>query len=75
MAKIVAVRRGSSDMNYSNQMFKLDNGQEVTDEQAYDMAKSGQLEGVVGATRKGNKYIRGINDGDNYNNLDNLPSF
>lgn len=56
-------------------MFKLDNGQEITDEQAYDMAKSGQLEGVVGATRKGNKYVRAINDGNDSNNLDNLPSF
>jgi len=75
MAKIVAIRRGDSSTNYSNQMFKLDNGQEITDEQAYDMAKSGQLEGVVASTNKGNKYVRNINDGNNSNNLDNLPSF
>ena len=73
--KIIARREGDSSTNYSNQLFKLDNGQVVTDEEAYDLAKEGKLEGVVASTNKNNKYIRTIPDGDVSNNLDNLPTF
>jgi hypothetical protein len=73
--KIIARREGDSSTNHSNQLFKLDNGQVITDEEAYDLAKEGKLEGVVASTNKNNKYVRTIPDGDPSNNLDNLPTF
>jgi hypothetical protein len=73
--KIVAKRTGDNSTGYTNQLFKLDNGQIITDEEAYDWAKEGKLEGVVAVTNKGNKYVRGVADGDPNNNIDSLPTF
>lgn len=73
--RIVAKRQGDSSTGYTNQLFKLDNGQVITDEQAYDLASQGKLEGVLPVTNKGNKYVRAIADGNPDNNIDNLPTF
>lgn len=74
--KIIAVKKGGTDDNYSNQFFKLDNGQVINLDQAYDLAKQGQIEGVVASqSKKGTKYIRNVNDGKPENNLDQLPTF
>ena len=73
--KIVAVKKGTVDGHEINEAFKLDNGEIIDVETAYQYATEGKLEGVVGAEREGTKYIRGINDGDDENNLDSLPTF
>lgn len=73
--KIVAVKKGQNDGHEVNVAFKLDNGEILDVEQAYSYAQEGKLEGVVAAEREGTKYIRGVNDGDDNNNLDNLPTF
>lgn len=73
--KIVAVKKGTVDGHEVNEQFKLDNGEVIDVETAYQYAKDGKLEGVVAADREGTKYVRGINDGDDNNNLDSLPTF
>jgi hypothetical protein len=73
--KIVAVKKGTVDGHEVNEQFKLDNGEIIDVETAYQYAKDGKLEGVVAADREGTKYVRGINDGDDNNNLDTLPTF
>lgn len=73
--KIVAVKKGTVDGHEVNEQFKLDNGEVIDVETAYQYAQDGKLEGVVAAEREGTKYVRGINDGDDNNNLDTLPTF
>ena len=73
--KIVAVKKGTVDGHEVNEQFKLDNGEVIDVETAYQYAQDGKLEGVVAAEREGTKYVRGINDGDDNNNLDSLPTF
>lgn len=73
--KIIAVKKGQKDEHEINVAFKLDNGEILDLEQAYNYAKDGKIEGVVAADREGTKYLRGVNDGDNSNNLDSLPTF
>ena len=73
--KIVAVKKGQKDEHEINIAFKLDNGEILDLEQAYNYAKEGKIEGVVAADREGTKYLRGVNDGDDSNNLDSLPTF
>lgn len=73
--KIVAVKKGQKDEHEINVAFKLDNGEILDLEQAYNYAKEGKIEGVVAADREGTKYLRGVNDGDDSNNLDSLPTF
>lgn len=73
--KIVAVKKGTVDGHEVNEQFKLDNGEVIDVETAYQYAQDGKLEGVVAADREGTKYVRGINDGDDNNNLDSLPTF
>ena len=73
--KIVAVKKGQIDDHEVNVAFKLDNGEVLDVEQAYNYAQDGKLDGIVAADRNGIKYIRGVNDGDDNNNLDNLPTF
>ena len=55
--------------------YLLDNGQIINTTQAYDMAKRGEIEGVMCSSNKGTKYIRMVGDGNMYNNLDDLPEF
>lgn len=73
--KIIAVKKGQRDEHEINVAFKLDNGEILDLEQAYNYAKDGKIEGVVAAEREGTKYLRGVNDGDDSNNLDSLPTF
>lgn len=73
--KIIAVKKGQKDEHEINVAFKLDNGEILDLEQAYNYAKDGKIEGVVAADREGTKYLRGVNDGDDSNNLDSLPTF
>lgn len=73
--KIVAVKKGTVDGHEVNEQFKLDNGEVIDVETAYQYAQDGKLEGVVAAEREGTKYVRGVNDGDDNNNLDSLPTF
>ena len=73
--KIVAIKKEIVDGHEINSAFKLDNGEILNVDQAYQYAKDGKLEGIVAADRNGTKYIRGVNDGDDNNNLDNLPTF
>lgn len=70
--KIVAVRR----LNGVTTAVKLDDGQELTVAQAVNLCENGLLPGFnVGYSKFGEAYLRGIGDGDQSNNLDNLPTF
>lgn len=55
--------------------YKLDNGDIVNNEQAYELALNGQLDGVMASHNKGTKYIRTIGDGKDGNDLNDLPNF
>jgi hypothetical protein len=55
--------------------YVLSNGEKVTVKEAIQLAKQGELEHVgVSTSKAGNEYIRSLPDGDESNNLDNLPS-
>ncbi|NLW38615.1 MAG: DUF3892 domain-containing protein [Peptococcaceae bacterium] len=52
------------------------NGNIYSIDDAVRMAKEGMLEGVnVGRARNGREYLRANPDGNEANNLDNLPLF
>jgi Protein of unknown function (DUF3892) len=71
--KVTAVRK---DGNGTITEYKLDNGTIINQEQAITMAETHELEGYnVGTARNGKKYIRSNADGDESNNLDQLPMF
>lgn len=57
------------------QEYLLEDGRVINSDQAYDMAKNGQLEGVIASTNQGTKYIRSYADGNKTNNLSDLPTF
>ena len=69
------ISAGTSRGNGYTYEYMLDNGQVVTNEQAYQLALDGQLEGVMASHNKGTKYIRGIGDGREGNDMNDLPSF
>lgn len=73
--KIVAVKKGQQDGHEINVAFKLDTGEILNLDQAYEYAKEGKIDGVAAVDREGSKYLRGVNDGDESNNLDSLPTF
>lgn len=55
--------------------YVLSSGEKVSVKEAIQMAKEGQLEHVgVSISKGGNEYIRSLPDGDESNNLNNLPS-
>lgn len=54
--------------------YKLSNGETVTKEQGVALAKEGEIAGVAVAVRNGNEYLRSMPDGEESNNLGNLPS-
>ena len=54
--------------------YKLSNGEPVTKEQGVQLAKEGGIAGVAVAARNGNEYLRSLPDGQENNNLGNLPS-
>ena len=70
--KITKVQK---DNNYDISAVMLDNGTVVDIEQAITMAKDNQIEGVnVGKDKLGRETLRSNPDGDESNNLANLPT-
>ena len=55
--------------------YKLSNGNIVSKPDAVEMAKQGLISGVGIAHRGDNQYLKSIPDGNENNNLSNLPSF
>ncbi|MGL5676713.1 MAG: DUF3892 domain-containing protein [Cellulosilyticaceae bacterium] len=54
--------------------YELSDGSRVSMEQAIQMASANELEHVgVSTSKKGQPYIRSLADGDETNNLSNLP--
>lgn len=55
--------------------YELESGQHVSVQQAINMAKDNMLKHVgVSTSKDGSEYIRSLADGDESNNLGNLPS-
>lgn len=55
--------------------YELESGVHISVQQAIDMAKHNQLKHVgVSTSKDGSEYIRSLADGDESNNLGNLPS-
>lgn len=55
--------------------YELSDGSRVSEEQAIQMAMNNQLQHVgVSTSKAGTPYIRSLADGDESNNLGNLPS-
>lgn len=55
--------------------YELESGQHVSVQQAINMAKENMLKHVgVSTSKDGSEYIRSLSDGDESNNLGNLPS-
>ncbi len=55
--------------------YELQNGHQIDKAAAVEMAKRGQIIGVgVGVSAKGEEYLRSLPDGDESNNLSNLPT-
>ncbi len=55
--------------------YELESGEHISTEQAIKMAKENQLKHVgVSTSKDGSEYIRSLADGDESNNLGNLPS-
>ncbi len=69
-AKIVALVKESGRITG----YKLSTGQVISKQQGVSMAKAGNIAGVAVAERKSNEYLRTLPDGEESNNLGNLPS-
>ncbi len=54
--------------------YKLSNGITVDMQTAVTMAKNGSIKGVGVATNQGSEYLRSLPDGNEANNLNNLPT-
>ncbi|MGL5435289.1 MAG: DUF3892 domain-containing protein [Lachnospiraceae bacterium] len=54
--------------------YQLSDGQTISKAEGVSMAKSGEIEGVGVATNQGTEYLKSLPDGDENNNLGNLPS-
>ena len=54
--------------------YKLSDGKMVDKTEGVMMAKQGDIEGVGIATNKGTEYLKSLPDGNESNNLSNLPS-
>ncbi len=54
--------------------YQLSDGSIVDKQQGVDMAKNGEIRGVGVAHRNDTEYLKTIPDGDENNNLSNLPS-
>lgn len=69
---IEAVHREGTDIT----SYKLNNGQVIDGAEAVRMCNAGQLPGyMVSVSKYGEEFIRGINDGDESNNLTSKPGF
>lgn len=54
--------------------YQLSDGSSVSKEEGVSMAKSGEIQGVGVAHRKGSEYLKSLPDNSENNNLGNLPS-
>ena len=54
--------------------YQLSDGSTVSKEEGVAMAKSGDIQGVGVAHRKDSEYLKSLPDGEENNNLGNLPS-
>jgi len=54
--------------------YQLSDGEKVSKEQGVQMAKDNRIKGVGVAVKQGTEYLRTLPDGDENNNLGNLPS-
>ena len=54
--------------------YQLSDGNAVSKEQGVEMAKNGEIKGVGIAHRKDSEYLKSLPDGNEGNNLSNLPS-
>ncbi|MEA4833481.1 hypothetical protein SDC9_134941 [bioreactor metagenome] len=54
--------------------YKLSDGTIVNKTDGIKLAKQGGITGVGVASRNGNEYLKALPDGDDNNNLSNLPS-
>ncbi len=55
--------------------YRLSNNQSVSKQEAVNMAKNGQISGVGVAHRGDTEYLKAIPNGNEGDNLGNLPSF
>ena len=53
--------------------YKLSNGETVSVEEAVQMAKNGEIKDVTVSSRNGEEFLRSYPDGDDSNNLRDLP--
>lgn len=54
--------------------YQLSDNRTVSKEEGVALARSGDIKGVGVASRKGNEYLKSLPDGEESNNLGNLPS-
>lgn len=54
--------------------YKLDDGQVLDKKQGVELAKQGGIQGVGVAHRGNSEYLKSLPDGEEANNLGNLPS-
>lgn len=54
--------------------YQLSDGRILSKADAISLARQGGIQGVGIATRSGNEYLKSLPDGDQGNNLGNLPS-
>ena len=54
--------------------YQLADGRIINKQEGVSLAKAGEIQGVGIATRKGNEYLRTLPDGEDNNNLSNLPT-
>lgn len=54
--------------------YQLSDGKTVSKEHGVEMAKNGEIRGVGIAHRNDSEYLKSLPDGDEGNNLSNLPS-
>jgi hypothetical protein len=54
--------------------YQLSDGENVSKEQGVQMTKENKIKGVAVAVKQGTEYLRSLPDGDENNNLGNLPS-
>ena len=54
--------------------YQLSDGRILGKEESIQLAKQGGIQGVGIATRNGNEYLKSLPDGNDDNNLSNLPS-
>jgi len=54
--------------------YKLSDGRVVSKEEGVALARNGEISGVGISSRKGNEYLKSLPDGQEDNNLGNLPT-